>query len=190
MLDHHTAFAFQKRTLPFCTSKSASTICCLLFPVPLLRICWRLSSPHPTGDLGVTLHLLITGRRDPVPDVPAVYFCEPSAENVELICRDLREQTYASVQLNFLSALPRQQLEMLAACAVDGECAASVTRVFDMYCNFVSLEPDFFMMRGGEAGDGPASYYALNNTVRCPISRSLCLRSPSFSSRMHSGSVF
>eukprot|EP00058_Branchiostoma_floridae_P001276 XP_002586764.1 hypothetical protein BRAFLDRAFT_281337 [Branchiostoma floridae] len=38
-------------------------------------------------DMGVTLHLLLHSDRDPIPDVPAVYFVMPSEENVQRICQ-------------------------------------------------------------------------------------------------------
>ena len=36
---------------------------------------------------GVTLHLQITNTREAIPDVPAVYFVRPTAENIELILK-------------------------------------------------------------------------------------------------------
>ena len=40
-------------------------------------------------DEGVTLHLLLVGQseRDPVPDVPAIYFCRPTEENLRRIAK-------------------------------------------------------------------------------------------------------
>lgn len=34
---------------------------------------------------GVTLHLLLESDREDIPDVPAVYFVEPTAENIQRI---------------------------------------------------------------------------------------------------------
>ena len=34
---------------------------------------------------GVTLHLLLESDREEIPDVPAVYFVEPSAENIKRV---------------------------------------------------------------------------------------------------------
>ena len=34
-------------------------------------------------ELGVTLHIALHSERDAVPDVPAVYFCLPSEENLQ-----------------------------------------------------------------------------------------------------------
>jgi sec1 family domain-containing protein 1 len=34
---------------------------------------------------GVTLHLLLESDREEIPDVPAIYFVEPSAENIQRV---------------------------------------------------------------------------------------------------------
>lgn len=36
---------------------------------------------------GVTLFLQLKGQRERVPDVPAVYFIEPSAESIAQVCQ-------------------------------------------------------------------------------------------------------
>uniref|UniRef100_A0A673CG39 Sec1 family domain containing 1 n=1 Tax=Sphaeramia orbicularis TaxID=375764 RepID=A0A673CG39_9TELE len=38
-------------------------------------------------DMGITLHLLLHSDRDPIPDVPAVYFVMPTEENIDRICQ-------------------------------------------------------------------------------------------------------
>ena len=39
---------------------------------------------------GVTLHMLLDSEREPIPDVPAVYFCRPTLENIKRIASDCR----------------------------------------------------------------------------------------------------
>ena len=34
---------------------------------------------------GITVHLPLTKERFPIPDVPAVYFVQPTSENIQLI---------------------------------------------------------------------------------------------------------
>lgn len=41
---------------------------------------------------GVTLFLQLKGQRERVPDVPAVYFVEPSHESISLICQVKRDK--------------------------------------------------------------------------------------------------
>ncbi|CAG2118999.1 unnamed protein product, partial [Medioppia subpectinata] len=43
---------------------------------------------------GITLHMQLHCDRDPIPDVPAVYFLLPTDENVMRICQDFRNQLY------------------------------------------------------------------------------------------------
>eukprot|EP00048_Salpingoeca_helianthica_P016594 m.233165 g.233165 ORF g.233165 m.233165 type:complete len:626 (-) comp19003_c0_seq1:62-1939(-) len=112
-------------------------------------------------ELGVTLHLLVGTDREPIPDAPAIYFLLPTEENISRIEKDFQGHTYDSYQLNFLAPLPRTMLESLAACAVAAGCESCVTRVFDMYTQFVSLEDTLFMSRNADRD--ALSYYALNS---------------------------
>ena len=43
---------------------------------------------------GVTLHMLLASDRERIPDVPAVYFCLPTEENIRLIGEDLAARKY------------------------------------------------------------------------------------------------
>ncbi len=67
-------------------------------------------------ELGVTLHLLISSEREPIPgkpakneseyanhlpDAPAVYFVAPTEDNIQRICKDLINQTYGLLQSAF-----------------------------------------------------------------------------------------
>ncbi len=38
--------------------------------------------------------------KEPIPDVPAVYFCEPTLENVKRIAKDSADRLYKVVQRN------------------------------------------------------------------------------------------
>ena len=56
------------------------------------------------GDLrkqGFTLHMLITAKRDPIQDVPAIYFVSPSEENIRRIAKDVSQRLYAAFHINF-----------------------------------------------------------------------------------------
>ena len=43
---------------------------------------------------GVTLHLLLESDRQPIGDVPAVYFIQPSEVNVKRVAADLSSSLY------------------------------------------------------------------------------------------------
>ena len=53
---------------------------------------------------GVTLHLLLDNERQPIHDVPAVYFVRPTAHNVARISADFAAGLYESYHLNFSSS--------------------------------------------------------------------------------------
>lgn len=97
-------------------------------------------------DMGITLHLLLNSDRDPIPDVPAIYFVMPTEENIERICQDLRSQLYESYYLNFISAISRSKLEDIASAALAANAVTQVTKVYDQYLNFITLEDDMFVL--------------------------------------------
>ena len=45
--------------------------------------------------------------RDPVPDVPAVYFCQPTDSNLQRIGEDLEANLYGTYHFNFISPISR-----------------------------------------------------------------------------------
>ena len=86
--------------------------------------------------------------RQRIIDVPAVYFCEPTAESIARICRDLKDGLYDAFYLNFTSSLSRSLLEDLAYHAVQTGMAERILRVYDQYLDFVCLEEGLFTLTG------------------------------------------
>ncbi|KAJ8391420.1 hypothetical protein AAFF_G00090500 [Aldrovandia affinis] len=111
-------------------------------------------------DMGITLHLLLHSDRDPIPDVPAIYFVLPTEENIHRICQDLRNQLYESYYLNFISAISRSKLEDIASAALGANAVNQVTKVFDQYLNFITLEDDMFVLCN--QNKELISYHAIN----------------------------
>lgn len=111
-------------------------------------------------DLGVTAHLLLRSERDPIPDVPAIYFISPTAENVARLCQDLKNELYESYYLNFISPVPRSLLEDIAQAAITANCVNSIHKVFDQYLNFISLDDEIFCLRHQEKEK--ISFYSMN----------------------------
>ncbi|KAI8916163.1 Sec1-like protein [Gorgonomyces haynaldii] len=100
------------------------------------------------GDLrtnGVTVHMGLYSDRQTIPDVPSVYFCEPTQENINRIAEDLNKRLYDSFYINFSSVLPRHLLEDLAQQA--SESAGLVSQVYDQYLNYVCLEDNLFSLQ-------------------------------------------
>lgn len=111
-------------------------------------------------DMGITLHMLLHSDRDPIPEVPAIYFVAPTDENVSRISQDFRNELYDQYYLNFVSPVSRQHLEDLASAALQANCVANVSKVFDQYLNFITLENDMFLLKHNDRES--VSYYAIN----------------------------
>ena len=113
--------------------------------------------------------------RDPVPDVPAIYLCQPTDKNIARIGEDLQNGLYGSYYFNFISPISRQKLEDLASLAIQSNAVTQIIKVVDQYINFISLENEMFMLKKGEKQDRDglteskqdfldASYYSLNRS--------------------------
>ncbi|KAI8900670.1 Sec1-like protein [Globomyces pollinis-pini] len=101
------------------------------------------------GDLrgaGITVHMALLSDRQPIPDVPAVYFIQPTIENIQILSEDLKKQLYSSVYVNFSSALPRSLLEEFASLTVQTNSASLVSQVYDQYLNYICLESNLFSL--------------------------------------------
>nr|XP_022906096.1 protein sly1 homolog [Onthophagus taurus] len=111
-------------------------------------------------ELGVTLYVQLHSDRDPIPEVPAIYFCVPNEENLGRISQDFQNGTYDIYHLNFISPISRQKLEDLASAAIQANSVANIHKVYDQYINFISLEDDMFILKHQNSDD--LSYYAIN----------------------------
>ncbi|XP_067010101.1 protein sly1 homolog [Anabrus simplex] len=111
-------------------------------------------------ELGVTLHVQLHSDRDPIPDVPAVYFCLPTEENLGRIGQDLQNNLYDIYHLNFISPISRQRIEDLASAALQANCVSQIHKVYDQYLNFITLEDDMFILK--HQNSDLISYYAIN----------------------------
>mmetsp|Transcript_88708 Transcript_88708/g.185452 ORF Transcript_88708/g.185452 Transcript_88708/m.185452 type:complete len:624 (-) Transcript_88708:58-1929(-) len=95
---------------------------------------------------GVSINVGLTAERGPLPDVPAVYFVEPTEENVKRIAKDLSSGLYESMYINFASSVPKALLQDLAKGALESNGAQKVMGIFDRYVSFVSLSPTLFSL--------------------------------------------
>ncbi|EEQ91501.2 SNARE docking complex subunit [Blastomyces dermatitidis ER-3] len=108
---------------------------------------------------GVTIHLNIKSLRCPIPDVPVIYFVEPTPENIKLITSDLERDIYSPAYVNFISSVPRPLLEDFASQIASTETSEKVAQVYDQYLNFIVSEPDLFSL-----GMGKDMYWKINST--------------------------
>ncbi|XP_063699347.1 protein sly1 homolog [Culicoides brevitarsis] len=111
-------------------------------------------------EMGITLHIQLHSDRDAIPDVPAIYFCAPTEENLGRIAQDFQNGLYDEYHLNFISPISRQKLEELAAAALQANCVANIHKVYDQYVNFITLEDDMFILKHQNSDD--LSYYSIN----------------------------
>lgn len=95
---------------------------------------------------GVTLHLLLNSEREPIPDVPAVYFCRPTKENLAIIAKDCGKGLYGRSHLNFVTKLDRSLMEDFARLVVQSGSLEAVAGVHDQYLDFVCLEQQLFSL--------------------------------------------
>ncbi|KAI8883816.1 Sec1-like protein [Backusella circina FSU 941] len=106
---------------------------------------------------GVTVHMLLSQERAALADVPAVYFVEPTLENVKKICEDLNRNLYDSYYVNFCSTIPRPILEEFATNTITDNTSDMVNQVFDQYLNFICTNPNVFSL------NQPQAFINLNN---------------------------
>lgn len=95
---------------------------------------------------GVTLHMLLDSSREPIPDVPAVYFCRPTKENIQQIALDCSRNLYPAMHLNFISKLDRRLMEDLARLVVEAGSVQIIAKVYDRHLDFITLEPRLFTL--------------------------------------------
>ncbi|CAG8749554.1 13269_t:CDS:2, partial [Funneliformis caledonium] len=131
-----------------------------------------ISSVLKVNDLrenGVTVHMLLRSERQPISDVPAIYFVEPTSENIQRISEDLAKNLYESYYINFLTAISRPLLEELAATTISNNTSNLISQVYDQYLNFIVCEPNLFSL------NQPNIYYSLNDptTAETAIERAI-----------------
>lgn len=95
---------------------------------------------------GITVHSLINSKRSPLPDVPVIYFVEPTIENILYIIDDLNQDKYDSFYINFTSSINRELLEDFAKkVSVSGK-SFKIKQVYDQYLDFIVTEPNLFSL--------------------------------------------
>mgnify|MGYP002716492125 FL=1 len=84
----------------------------------------------------------------------------PNDENIMRICQDFRNHLYDHYHLNFISPISRAKLEELASAALQANCVTNISKIYDQYLNFISLEDDVFILRHSDKDK--ISFYAIN----------------------------
>lgn len=119
-----------------------------------------LSSVLRVNDLlrcGITVHTVINSRRLPLPDVPVIYFVEPTLENIRVIIDDLAADKYDKFYINFTFSINRELLEDFAKKVSLTGKASKIKQVYDQYLDFIVTEPNLFLL------DIPRVFSTFNN---------------------------
>lgn len=95
---------------------------------------------------GVTLHLMLDSEREPIPDVPAIYFVAPTKENLAIIAQDCAKGLYQRAHLNFVTKLDRALMEDFAKLVVQSGSLETVGSVHDQYLDYVCMERSLFSL--------------------------------------------
>jgi len=112
---------------------------------------------------GVTLYLQLHSDRQVIPDVPAIYFIQPTADNIERVAQDMAAGLYDSYYLNFTSTISRDLLEELAQRSLHSGTSAFVAKVVDQHLSYICLESNLFSLEISDV------YYKLNQSDEASI---------------------
>jgi hypothetical protein len=74
----------------------------------------------------------------------------------------MKNDLYDQYYLNFISPIPRGLLEDIAQAAITANCVNKISRVFDQYLNFISLDDEIFCLR--HQNKELISYYCMKNS--------------------------
>jgi hypothetical protein len=120
----------------------------LIYDIPCRSIISPLLSVSQLRSRGVTLHLLIssTTEREAIPDVPAVYFVEPTRSNLKTIAEDCAKRLYSKVHINFVTKLDRALMEEFGKLMVQNGCLDMIASLHDQYLDFICLEKNLFSL--------------------------------------------
>lgn len=118
----------------------------LIYDAPCRSIISPLLSVSQLRRRGVTLHLLLNSEREPIPDVPAVYFCRPTKDNLARIAQDCARGLYGKAHLNFVTKLDRSLMEDFAKLVVQSGSLDTIAGVHDQFLDFVCLEQQLFSL--------------------------------------------
>ncbi|KAJ2317682.1 Vesicle trafficking between the ER and Golgi [Coemansia sp. RSA 2704] len=102
-------------------------------------------------DNGVTMHMLLESQRSSIPDVPAVYFVQPTPESIKLVADDIARDLYELYYVNFSSSLPRTLLEDFAVQTTASGTSHQIAQVYDQYLNFLCPEENMFSLHFSNA---------------------------------------
>mmetsp|Transcript_21918 Transcript_21918/g.53646 ORF Transcript_21918/g.53646 Transcript_21918/m.53646 type:complete len:625 (-) Transcript_21918:233-2107(-) len=111
----------------------------LIFDDRCMKILGSLFHVQQLQKLGVTVMMKLNDKRERIEDTPAVYFIEPTKENITRVAADCRGRLYDKVYLNFCHPVSRQLVQELAKQTVKDNAHKCIAKVYDQYSDFVSM---------------------------------------------------
>lgn len=121
-----------------------------------------LSHSYHQSDLrtfGITTLFDITSIRNTI-NIPAIYFVEPTQENLKYIVKDIIANKYNGYFINFTTHIPRKDLKALGYALNEHKLANQILSVWDQHINFMMLREYLFVY----GDDGIFSvFFTLNN---------------------------
>lgn len=95
--------------------------------------------------LGITSYFLINNIRQKIEGIPAVYFIEPTEENINFIKQDVIKGLYHGYNLRFTTQISRNLLEDIAFTLSQKKLALHIQSVFDGHIDFIALQNHLFI---------------------------------------------
>ncbi|CAM9887991.1 unnamed protein product [Chrysoparadoxa australica] len=132
----------------------------LVYDAPCRDIISTLLNVTQLRKRGVTLHMLLEAEREPITEVPAIYFCRPTEENLKRIAQDCANRLYAGLHLNFSCKLERPLMERLAQDTIASGSVDMIKTIHDQHLDFVSMEQHLFTLNQAD------SFVAYNDPTR------------------------
>mmetsp|Transcript_10588 Transcript_10588/g.26693 ORF Transcript_10588/g.26693 Transcript_10588/m.26693 type:complete len:670 (-) Transcript_10588:4195-6204(-) len=106
----------------------------------------------------VTLYLNVDAKREAITDATAVYFVQPTKENLQRIIEDVKGKLYAGFHLNFCPPIAKEQLQLLAAECLKADVVSLINGIHDQYLDYQALEENLFHLQM------PESYLGFNSS--------------------------
>lgn len=101
---------------------------------------------HDLNAHRLSLRRSLNSAREPIPDVAAVYFINPSSDSIKRLVEDMSRKLYDSYYINFATSVPRYMLEELASNVVSNGLSNQIAQVSVLWsdkpllCHFCSSE--------------------------------------------------
>ena len=139
--------------------KSLFTFKALLFDTNSQNIIAPIMNVGSLRNCNILLHQNINSARERVPDLPAVYLVEPTAQNFQQIAADGQRNLYDYFLVAFTKPVSPTQMESFAQELIKANQVNKVLRVTqDFLGGFQVISPDFFVLPGGEGNFKTLAY--------------------------------